>query len=220
MMMRSFILAVLAAATSTSAFSVNTIPSHDCRRASSSTTTTALSALGDIMQTLSTLEGPSICWGPEGTLQGYDELEVREYDNFRFFKSALEQNDLTKVLKSTGPFTLLAPVDSAFLTYDGEFSLELLKHHIIVGDVFSDEFTGDFETLNGDILHTRHEFRKIYVDEALIGQLDNHTGGSKYPTNVQCDNGIIHAINIVLIPGYQAPKMVPCRGVPRQANRY
>ena len=151
------------------------------------------------MQTLSTLEGPSICWGPEGTLQGYD---------------------LTKVLKSTGPFTLLAPVDSAFLTYDGEFSLELLKHHIIVGDVFSDEFTGDFETLNGDILHTRHEFRKIYVDEALIGQLDNHTGGSKYPTNVQCDNGIIHAINIVLIPGYQAPKMVPCRGVPRQANRY
>jgi hypothetical protein len=207
-MLLSFLLAGLAATSITSAFTV--IPTH--RVAS-----TALHA-GDIMQTLSTLEGPSICWGPEGTLQGYDEPAIKEYDDFRFFKSALEQAGLTKTLRSIGPYTLLAPVDSAFLSYKGQFSEEVLKYHIIVGDVFSDEFTGEFETLNGEFLTARHEFRKIYVNDALIGQPDNHTGGSKYPTDVQCENGIIHAINLVLVPGYQAP--AEDGPVPRRPEAY
>jgi hypothetical protein len=189
--MKITILTVLVA--TASAFSV--VPGHLHRGS------TALQA-GDIYSTLSTLEGPSICWGPEGTLQGYDELAIREYDNFVFFKNAIDQTGLAKTLRSLGPYTLLAPVDSACEAYYGQLDEELLKYHIVLGDVYSDEFTGNLETLNGNTLSCRFEFRRTFADDALIGQKDNHTGGSMYPTDVKCDNGIIHAINTVLVPGY------------------
>jgi uncharacterized surface protein with fasciclin (FAS1) repeats len=190
--MKFAIFAVLAA--TASAFSV--VP--PARRGS-----TALHAQ-DIMQTLSVLEGPSICWGPEGTLQGHRELAIKEYDGFTFLKAAIEQCGLKKTLQSIGPYTLLAPVDSACGAYYGQLDEEILKYHIILGDVYSDEMVGDLKTLHGDTISCRHEFRKNYADDALIGQADNHTGGSKYPTDVRCENGIIHAIHTVLVPGYKA----------------
>merc|ERR1712003_162346 len=61
---------------------------------------------------------------------------------------------------------------------------------------------GEIITLSGHKLTVKRQFRKIYVDEALIGQLDNHSGGTPYPTNVICSNGVIHAINTVLLPGW------------------
>jgi hypothetical protein len=63
---------------------------------------------------------------------------------------------------------------------------------------------GNLKTLQGETIACRHEFRKNYANDALIGQCDNHTGGSKYPTDVRCENGIIHAIHCVLVPGYKA----------------
>jgi hypothetical protein len=190
--MKFAIYAVLAA--SASAFSV--VP--PARRGS-----TVLHAQ-DIKQTLSVLEGPSICWGPEGTISGTPELEIKEYDSFTFLKGAIEQCGLTKTLQSIGPYTLLAPTDSACGAYSGQLDEEILKYHIILGDVYSDEMVGDLKTLHGDTISCRHEFRKTYADDALIGRLDNHTGGSKYPVDVRCENGIIHAINCVLVPGYKA----------------
>jgi hypothetical protein len=189
--MKITILTVLVA--TASAFTV--VPGHLHR---GSTTLQA----GDIYSELSRLEGPSICWGPEGTLQGYDELAIREYDNFVFFKNAIDQAGLAKTLRSIGPYTLLLPVDSACEAFAGQLDEELIKYHIVLGDVYSDEMTTTFETLNGNILTCRHEFRRILADDALIGQKDNHTGGSMYPTDIKCDNGIIHAINTVLVPGY------------------
>jgi hypothetical protein len=71
--------------------------------------------------------------------------------------------------------------------------------------VLLDEFTGPLETLNGASILGRVEFRKILADDAFIGQKDNHTYGTKYPTDVICDNGVIHAIKHVLTPGYKPP---------------
>lgn len=189
--MKFAIFAILAA--TASAFSV----APQAHRGS-----TALHAR-DIKGTLSVLEGPSICWGPEGTLQGYSELAIREYDSFTFLKDAIEQCGLGKTLQSIGPYTLLAPVDSACGAFKGQLDEEILKYHIVLGDVYSDEMVGELKTLHGDTISCRHEFRKTYADDALIGQADNHTGGSKYPTDVRCENGIIHAINCVLVPGYK-----------------
>jgi hypothetical protein len=45
----------------------------------------------------------------------------------------------------------------------------------------------------------------LLVDDAIVGQEDNFGGGSKYPVDIVCDNGIIHAISTVLAPGYVAP---------------
>jgi len=155
------------------------------------------------MGTISILEGPSICWGPEGTLLGHEELAIKEYDSFSLFKAALEQAGLVKTLRSIGPYTLLAPVDSACDAFTGAMDEDVLKYHIILGDVYSDEIEGRLETLNGEFLTCRHEYRKNFVDDAMIGQANLHTGGSPFPTDVRCDNGIIHAINVVLTPGYK-----------------
>ena len=44
-------------------------------------------------------------------------------------------------------------------------------------------------------------FRTIHT--ALIGHV-GQTYGTKYPIDIQCDNGIIHTIPTVLTPGYYA----------------
>lgn len=155
-----------------------------------------------IVGALGTLEGPSVNYGHFGRLEGKTELEIKEYDNFDAFKAAIDQIDLTKLLRGKGPFTVFAPTNSAIQAYSGVLSEEVIKTHIVSRDLFSDELEGSIETLSGHQLTCKKEFRKIYVDEAIIGQLDNHTGGTPYPTNIMCENGVIHAINTVLTPGW------------------
>lgn len=155
-----------------------------------------------ILSALGLMEGPSICYGHFAVLENKRELDIKEYDNFDFFKTAIDQAECTKILRGNGPFTVLAPTNSAIEKYPGILTEEIIKHHIIPQDIYTDEMEGEFETLSGHKVRFKNEFRKIYCDNALIGQLDNHTGGTPYPTNVICENGVIHTINVVLEPGY------------------
>uniref|UniRef100_A0A7S2ABJ0 FAS1 domain-containing protein n=1 Tax=Trieres chinensis TaxID=1514140 RepID=A0A7S2ABJ0_TRICV len=155
-----------------------------------------------ILNALGTMEGPSICYGHFAALENKRELDIKEYDNFEFFKAAIDQAECTKILLGNGPFTVFAPTNSAIEKYQGVLTDEIIKHHIVPKDIYTDEMQGTFETLSGHTITFRNEFRKTYVDNALIGQLDNHTGGTPYPTNIVCENGVIHAINVVLEPGY------------------
>lgn len=157
-----------------------------------------------ILQVLGSLEGPSICYGHFAAVEHKKELDIKEYDNFDRFRAAIDQVDLDKVLRGQGPFTVLAPTNSAWEKYDGVIDEETIATHIISKDLYSDELEGNIETLSGHVLTCKKQFRKTYVDEALIGQLDNHTGGTPYPTNVVCENGVIHAINTVLKPGWNS----------------
>ena len=157
----------------------------------------------DILNALGTLEGPSICYGHFAALENKRELDIKEYDNFDMFKAAIDQADCTKLLRRNGPFTVFAPTNTAIEKYSGVLTEEVIKTHIIPQDLYSDELVGEFETLSGHKVVAKSQFRKIYVDSALIGQLDNHTGGTPYPTNVICNNGVIHAINTVLTPGWE-----------------
>ena len=157
----------------------------------------------DIIQTLGNLEGPSICYGHFAVLDNKRELDIKEYDNFDAFKNAIDQAGLTNLLRGKGPFTVLAPTNTAIEKYTGVLSEEVLKYHILVGDIYSDELDGKHETLNGEYVTARSEFRKLYLDDAMIGQKDNHTYGTPYPTDHICENGIIHAINVVLKPGWK-----------------
>jgi len=118
------------------------------------------------------------------------------------FQFACTCSSLLTYCHRPGPFTVFAPTNSALAGFNGILSEEVIKTHIISQDLFSDELEGEHETLSGHKVTGKNQFRKIYVDEALIGQLDTHTGGTPFPTNVQCDNGVIHAINTVLTPGW------------------
>lgn len=209
--MKLFLLSALF--TSAAAFTPLNAPTNAAALRSQSSTelNAALGGLNaggyDIWSELQLLEGPSVCYGPEGILIGKEELEIKEYDSFDMFRDALAQSGLDKELKKTNEkWTLLAPVNSGILAFKDYLSEDILSYHIIKGDIFSDEFSGKFETLNGQCVTGRLEFRKVMVDDAFIGQENNHTYGTKYPTDVMCENGVIHAIRHVLVPGYQAPE--------------
>mmetsp|Transcript_14345 Transcript_14345/g.36038 ORF Transcript_14345/g.36038 Transcript_14345/m.36038 type:complete len:254 (+) Transcript_14345:44-805(+) len=157
----------------------------------------------DILSALGNIEGPSMCYGHFAKLEGKSPIDVKGYDNFNAFKAAIDQAGCTKLLRGIGPFTVFAPTNSALDAFNGILSEEVILTHIIPKDLYSDELVGEFETLSGHKLTCKSQFRKIYVDEALVGQLDNHSGGTPYPTNVVCDNGVIHTINTVLTPGWE-----------------
>ncbi|OEU07664.1 FAS1 domain-containing protein [Fragilariopsis cylindrus CCMP1102] len=187
--------ALVAMATSVSAFA-------PVLSSSSKATTTTLMAAPNIWSTMGSLEGPSVCWGPEGVIIGHEEIEIKEYDNFNMFRSALDQCGLANELRGLGPYTLLLPTDSAVCAYNGMLDEETLRYHIIKGDIYSDELLGSLETLNPNYnLNAKQEFRKAYVDDALIGHV-GQTYGTPYPTNIICENGVIHCIPTVLTPGY------------------
>lgn len=158
----------------------------------------------DILPALSSMEGPSYTYGHYAALEGKKPTDIKGYDNFDFFKDLVEQTGCAKLLMGNGPYTVFAPTNSAIEAFDGVWDEEVIKTHIVMRDIYTDEFEdGQLETLSGHKLTVKNQFRKLYVDEALIGQLDNHSGGTPYPTNVICNNGVIHTINTVLKPGWK-----------------
>eukprot|EP00523_Entomoneis_sp_CCMP467_P005221 CAMPEP_0168750046 /NCGR_PEP_ID=MMETSP0724-20121128/17050_1 /TAXON_ID=265536 /ORGANISM="Amphiprora sp., Strain CCMP467" /LENGTH=252 /DNA_ID=CAMNT_0008798015 /DNA_START=25 /DNA_END=783 /DNA_ORIENTATION=- len=158
----------------------------------------------EILKALGNMEGPSISYGHFAVMENKKPTDIKEYDNFDAFKAAIDQADCTKLLRGNGPFTVFAPTNTAIENFDGVLTEEVILTHIIPQDLYSDELQGEFETMSGHKVKCETKFRKIYVDSALIGQLDNHSGGTPYPTNAICTNGVIHAINTVLTPGYEA----------------
>jgi len=176
---------------------------------SSHRTTSDINELGmdmrpsDILGVLGTLEGPSISYGHFARLDNKKPTDIKEYDNFDFFKDCIDQAECTKLLRGNGPFTIFVPTNSAIENWDGIMSEEVIKAHIIPKDLYSDELVGTFEALGGNTLTCKSQFRKLYVNQALIGQFDNHSGGTPYPTNVICENGVIHTINTILTPDWE-----------------
>merc|ERR1712100_715509 len=85
---------------------------------------------------------------------------------------------------SGGEFTLLAPSDSAFEeheTNDGTpLTADILKYHVIEGKVTQD---------------------------AIIGlKSEGPSKSSNWPSDVECSNGLIQAVDTVLVPGrFEAP---------------
>mmetsp|Transcript_13865 Transcript_13865/g.19855 ORF Transcript_13865/g.19855 Transcript_13865/m.19855 type:complete len:204 (+) Transcript_13865:95-706(+) len=159
----------------------------------------------NIVDTLKTLQGPGVCWGSEGPPLGHEENEVRFYNNFNNLVKAVSDAGLAQALSGPGPFTVFAPVNTAFEESKVPASADLLKYHVVPGKFTLAQITGDLKTLQGSSLQYSRKFRKTFVDDAIVGQEDNFGGGSKYPVDIVCDNGIIHAISTVLAPGYVAP---------------
>ena len=52
------------------------------------------------------------------------------------------------------------------------------------------------------LAHPPYPPPQTFMDEAIIGQVDNFGGGSAYPVDVAADNGVIHTISVTLDPAY------------------
>ena len=126
--------------------------------------------------------------------------------NFKTLVKALTAADLVDALKGPGPFTVFAPTDAAFaklppgviddlLKPENKPKLiELLKYHVVAGNLTSQAIIDKkppvrIETLAGQNVLITLDGDKLKVNDATV-----------IIPNVFCTNGIIHAIDTVLLP--------------------
>merc|ERR1712100_669198 len=115
------------------------------------------------------------------------------YDNFDQLAAALTKEGVDL---SGGEYTLLAPANSAFDKHNNEvgtpITADVLKYHVIEGKKTMDALNTDQKTLDGAIIGLKSE---------------GPSKSSNWPSDVECDNGIIQAIDTVLVPGaYEGPR--------------
>ncbi len=127
--------------------------------------------------------------------------------NFNTLVKAAKAANLIETLKSPGSFTLFAPTDEAFaklpegtldsLLQDIPKLKKIVAYHVASGDVRSDDLVQihEAETLEGSIVVIESADDKIKVNNANV-----------LKTDILTDNGVIHIIDEVLMPGMVAGK--------------
>ncbi|NBB85929.1 MAG: fasciclin domain-containing protein [Bacteroidetes bacterium] len=122
---------------------------------------------------------------------------------FTVLVDALKAADLVETLQGKGPFTVFAPTDEAFnklpketltglLKPENKEELQaILKNHVVAGRMAARDVIGEasIETLQSNSLPVRAKGDVVRIGEATITQ-----------TDIEADNGLIHAINTVLLP--------------------
>lgn len=122
-------------------------------------------------------------------------------ESFNTLVQAVEASGLTNTLAQEGPYTVFAPTDEAFAELpDGalEFLLrpenqgllqQVLTYHVVPGEVTSNQLsTGSVDTLGGGV--------SILLDDGRVIVND----GSVIQADLQASNGVVHAVNRVLLP--------------------
>lgn len=111
--------------------------------------------------------------------------------------------DLVNVLSGTGPFTVFAPVNSAFdaiatvtTGLDADQLAKVLTYHVAAGNVESKDLS------DGMMVPTVNtESFTVNIDNGTVTLTDTNGGVSTVVlTDVQCTNGIIHVLDQVIIP--------------------
>jgi transforming growth factor-beta-induced protein len=126
---------------------------------------------------------------------------------FTTLATALTAADLVAALKSPGPFTVFAPTDDAFAklppgTIDNLLKpenkpllIKILTYHVVAGqplkaaDILAFNPPYELQMLNNLSTQINVDENKLVVDDAIVIQAD-----------VLATNGIIHAIDTVLLP--------------------
>lgn len=126
--------------------------------------------------------------------------------NFKILVKALEAADLVPALKSPGPFTVFAPTDTAFAKLPPGTITDLLKpenkpllikiltYHVVAGNYTAASIIAlnppvNIPTLAGQNVLVTLSGNKVKVNDATVIIPD-----------VFASNGIIHAIDTVLLP--------------------
>lgn len=119
--------------------------------------------------------------------------------NFTTLVTAVKAAGLVDTLKGPGPFTVFAPTDAAFakvpkatldaLLADKAALTKVLTYHVVPGKVMAaDVRAGKVKTVQGQEL-TVTTTGGVMVDNAKV-----------VATDVAASNGVIHAIDTVLMP--------------------
>jgi uncharacterized surface protein with fasciclin (FAS1) repeats len=119
--------------------------------------------------------------------------------NFKTLVAAVQAAGLVDTLKGPGPFTVFAPTDAAFakipkadldaLLKDKAALTKVLTYHVVSGKVMAkDVKAGSVKTVQGGSL-TLATMGGVTVNGAKVVAAD-----------VAADNGVIHAIDTVVMP--------------------
>ena len=123
--------------------------------------------------------------------------------NFTTLVTALKAADLVETLSGEGPYTVFAPTNAAFAKLPKATLANLLKpankeqlkkvltYHVVSGAVTSKQLkSGAVATVEGGNVTVKISGKKVKVNNANVILAD-----------VKASNGVIHAIDTVLIPG-------------------
>jgi len=152
---------------------------------------------------IASAENPSKTTAAEANSKTGDIVSVAMASGkFKTLCAALKAAGLVETLQGTGPFTVFAPTDEAFAklpkgTLDELLMPEnkkklagILTYHVLSGKVMAaDVKTMQAKTVNGQSLNIKVEDGKVTVDKANV-----------ITTDVAASNGVIHAIDTVLMP--------------------
>ena len=123
--------------------------------------------------------------------------------SFTTLAKALTAADLVTTLKGPGPFTVFAPTDEAFAKLPAGTLESLLKpenkdklrrvltYHVVSGEVRAADVVKlqAAKAVSGDTITVKVSDGKVRVDDANVIKTDIQTG-----------NGVIHAIDSVILP--------------------
>lgn len=120
---------------------------------------------------------------------------------FNTLLAAVEAAGLRSALEGDGPFTVFAPVDEAFaalppgtvqtLVDNPPQLARILKYHVLSGAVLQQQLVAqpEWPSLEGAPIPIRRP-DPFEVKNATVVQAD-----------IVCDNGVVHVINRVILPG-------------------
>lgn len=139
---------------------------------------------------------------PAGAAQEADIVQTAVgAGNFKTLTKLLKRAHLVRVLKQPGPYTVFAPTDAAFakvpqrrlnaLLRNRSKLRSVLLYHVAAGGLPAAEVLqrSSLETLNGKRVRIRVMNSNVFLNRARVVTPD-----------VMASNGVIHAINRVLIP--------------------
>jgi uncharacterized surface protein with fasciclin (FAS1) repeats len=124
--------------------------------------------------------------------------------NFKTLASALREADLVNTLKGKGPYTVFAPTDAAFAKLPKEQIDTLMKDKAkLKGILLFHVLPGNLSAAAVGKMHDGDKVKTVSGKEFTLGLKDNVVtvnGANVSKTDIQASNGVIHAIDTVIMP--------------------
>ena len=139
----------------------------------------------------------------DGVLWPADIVETAVASGFDTLVTAVETADLVEALQGPGLFTVFAPINEAFdalpsgvleeLLDNPEDLADVLLFHVVSGQVMAETVVGldgqEVETLLGETIEVTIEDGEVFLGQSRVTR-----------TDIQTLNGVIHVIDLVLVP--------------------
>ena len=123
--------------------------------------------------------------------------------SFNTLAAALKAAGLVETLKGEGPFTVFAPTDEAFAKLpegtvetllkpeNKDQLIAILTYHVVPGRVTADQVVNleSADTVQGTSVQISVEEGMVRINDATVTA-----------TDIEASNGVIHAIDTVLLP--------------------